>query len=342
MRSNSFTSIIKLHGLCPRSPLCARGAVFVALMAVVAGAARAEPEPGAAGPKTAGESQSSHAAVREALARQGVEFCYEIYQVQAGDTVENIAARFGVRASAIRQFNGLGVESVAEGQAIAIPLSARALPKTRKADQRPALNLIDPCYAIVTAPCAITSEASGSQSAQVLYQPEVGAQLIVNAERGDYCGVVMIDGSAGWIPKSCVELTERKIPAPELEEMLSGGRPDVVREALRYLGTPYRYGGRLPYDIDCSLLVQVAFGAGGIRLPRMAAEQFEVGHRVNYQDLLPGDRLYFVSKSGRINHTGIYIGNGRFVHASSRRGCVAIDALNDPTYWSRFVGARRS
>ncbi len=342
MRSNSLASIIELQGLSPRPRPCALGAVLVALVTLVAGAAWAEPESGAAGPKTTGESQWRLAALQKALTRQAVEFCYEIYQVQPGDTVENIAARFGVRASAIRQFNDLGVAAVTEGQAIAIPLSARSAPKTRSADQRPALNLIDPCYAIVTTPCAITSQPSGPQVAQVLYEPEVGAQLIVNAERGDYCGVVMIDGSAGWIPKSCVELTERKIPAPELEEMLSGGRPDVVREALRYLGTRYRYGGRLPYDIDCSLLVQAAFGASGIRLPRMAAEQFEVGHRVNYEDLLPGDRLYFVNRSGRINHTGIYIGSGRFVHASSRRGCVAIDALNDPTYWSRFVGARRS
>jgi cell wall-associated NlpC family hydrolase len=124
--------------------------------------------------------------------------------------------------------------------------------------------------------------------------------------------------------------------------MLQGGRPDVVQEAMRYLGTPYRYGGRLPYDVDCSLLVQAAFGARGARLPRTAAEQFEVGQAVNYTELLPGDRLYFVSTSGRINHTGIYIGSGRFVHASSRKRCVAIDALGDRLYWSRFVGARRS
>lgn len=295
-------------------------------------------ETAAQGAPASGE-QPKYAAAKQALAARGVEFSYEIYQVQAGDTVENIAARFGVRASAIRQFNELGAEGVTKGEAIAIPLSARPAPRR---SQQAALNLIDPCYAVVTRSCAITVEPSELETAETLYQPEVGSQLIVNAEQSGYFGVVMIDGSVGWVAKSYVQLTERKLPAAELEAMLQGGRPDVVQEAMRYLGTPYRYGGRLPYDVDCSLLVQAAFGARGARLPRTAAEQFEIGQPVNYTELLPGDRLYFVSTSGQINHTGIYIGSGRFVHASSRKRCVAIDALGDRLYWSRFVGARRS
>ena len=151
-----------------------------------------------------------------------------------------------------------------------------------------------------------------------------------------------LDGSAGWVPKSALSITDRTIPPDQLESMLNGGRPDIVQEALRYLDTPYRYGGKLPYNVDCSLLVQTAYTARGIRLPRTAAQQFEVGRSVSYNELLPGDRLYFVSTSGRINHTGIYIGNGRFVHASSRRKCVGIDALYDRIYWARFLGARRS
>jgi LysM repeat protein len=306
-----------------------------------AGPASAEPEAGPGGPATPAQ-RPKYEEAQQALTKQGVDFCYEIYQVQAGDTVENIAARFGVRASSIRQFNDLGGEGVTEGEAIAIPLSARPAPKRPTAKQGLALNLIEPRYAVVTHACAITLEPGVSQSAEILYEPRVGSQLIINAEQGDSLGVVMIDGSAGWVSRSCVQLTERMIPAAQLEEMLKGGRPDVVQEAMRYLGTPYRYGGRLPYDTDCSLLVQAAFGARGIRLPRTAAEQFTVGHSVSYTELLPGDRLYFVSKSGRINHTGIYLGSGRFVHASSRRKCVTVDSLSDPVYWSRFIGARRS
>jgi len=272
---------------------------------------------------------------------QGADFSYEIYQVRQGDTLANIAARFGVPAERIQQFNELATPEPEVGQALAIPLPC----PTQKAKpvERLPLNVIDPRYVTVTNPSAqIASEPNSSRATDVLYQPDIGTQLIVNAERGDSWGVVMIDGSVGWIEKTSVAATDRVISSEDLEAMLAGGRPDIVQEAFRYLGTPYRYGGQLPHNIDCSLLVQTAFAAKGIRLPRTAARQFEIGAPVSYDNLLPGDRIYFVSRSGRINHTGIYIGNGRFIHASSRRGCVGVDALYDKMYWTRFIGARRS
>jgi len=285
-------------------------------------------------------ASASHSAVgiASSLSQQGVDFSYELYQVCEGDTVENIAARFGVSATRVRQFNNLGADRLTVGDAIAIPMSAAAAPV--QAVKRPSLQLIEPCYGVSAAGCAISSEPNGE--GEVLYETPPGSQLIVSAEQGDFWGVVMIDGSIGWVQKSMVEMTGQKLPPDQLETMLKGGRPDVVQEAFRYLGTPYRYGGSLPYDVDCSLLVQTVFATKGVDLPRTAAAQWEVGQLVNYRELLPGDRLYFVSRSGRINHTGIYIGEGRFIHASSRRGCVAVDALYDRLYWSRFLGARRS
>lgn len=283
-------------------------------------------------------SNQSPGDVASALSKQGVSFSYEIYQVCEGDTVENIAARFGVSAARVRQFNNLGDTRLTAGTAIAIPISATAAPPT--AVKKASLQLLEPCYAVSAAGCVISSEPNGE--GEVLYETPPGSQLIVSAEQGDFWGIVMIDGSTGWVGKSSVEMTERKLPPEQLETMLKGGRPDVVQEAFRYLGTPYRYGGSLPQDVDCSLLVKTVFRTKGIKLPRTAAAQWEVGEVVSYHELLPGDRLYFVSRSGHINHTGIYIGEGKFIHASSRRGCVAVDALYDRLYWSRFLGARRS
>ncbi len=275
------------------------------------------------------------------LAEQDLGFSYEIYQVRAGDTVENIAARFGVAADRIRQFNGLDETELTKGQSLAIPLPTKSGAK-QTAPPEPTLNLLEPCYAIMTSASPILSTPGDMAGGEVLYEPQLGTQLIVNAERGDYWGIVMVDGSAGWVPKSCLKMTDHKIPPDRLEQMLAGGRPEIVQEARRYLGTPYRYGGSLPHNVDCSLLVQTVFRAKGINLPRTAAQQYEVGRVVHYSEMLPGDRIYFVSKSGRINHTGIYMGNGLFIHASSRRGCVAIDALYDRVFWTRFIGARRS
>ncbi len=276
------------------------------------------------------------------VAEQDLGFSYEIYQVSAGDTVENIAARFGVPADRIRQFNSLEGAELTKGQSLAIPLPTKSGMKQASAPPEPTLNLLEPSYAIMTSAAPILSTPGDTPGGEVLYEPQLGTQLIVNAERGDYWGIVMVDGSAGWVPKSSLQMTDHKIPPDRLELMLAGGRPDIIQEARRYLGTPYRYGGSLPYNVDCSLLVQTVYRSKGIRLPRTAAQQFEVGRVVHYSEMLPGDRVYFVSKSGRINHTGIYMGNGLFIHASSRRGCVSIDALYDRVFWTRFIGARRS
>jgi hypothetical protein len=188
----------------------------------------------------------------------------------------------------------------------------------------------------------ITRVPSAPGSPDVLYGAAANTRLVVGAEQGDHWGVVMIDGSTGWIPKSAVQMTDDPVPPDEMEILLKGGRPDIVQEAFRYLGTPYRYGGHLPLSVDCSLLVRTALAARGISLPRTAAAQYEHGQPVTFANLLPGDRLYFVDRSGRINHTGIYIGNGKFIHASARRGRVAVDSLLERQYWTRFLGARRS
>ena len=268
---------------------------------------------------------------------------YEIYEVGDGDPLQNIAARFGVSPQQIGNLNGLAASSrLTPGQSLAIPLPGGAA--SGRAQDSPTIGprSIQPCYAIVTGRDQIARGPTGAGATEILYQPPLGSRLVVTADQGSQWGVVMIDGSTGWIGKRALRLTDEAIEPEQLEVMLNGGRPDIVQEALRYLGTPYRYGGRLPDGIDCSLLVQPVYAAHRIALPRTAASQFEVGRSVNYTELLPGDRLYFVGRSGVVNHTGIYVGAGQFVHASSLHGCVTIDELSERLYWTRFVGARRS
>jgi len=268
---------------------------------------------------------------------------YEIYEVSDGDTLQNIAARFGVSPQQIGNLNSLAASSeLTPGQSLAVPLPRGAASGRAQDASTFGSRSIQPCYAIVTGRGQITRGPTGARATQILYQPPLGSRLIVTADRGSQWGVVMIDGSTGWIGKRALRLTDEAIEPEQLEVMLSGGRPDIVQEALRYLGTPYRYGGRLPDGIDCSLLVQTVYAAHRISLPRTASSQFEVGRPVNYTELLPGDRLYFVGRSGVVNHTGIYLGAGQFVHASSLHGCVTIDELSERLYWTRFVGARRS
>ncbi len=308
-------------------------ALVVLLPAAFASLAAAQPD-AAASPVPQIDTQ---------LLEQTTGLSYEIYRVRTGDTVANIAARFGITPRRIRGLNNLPPSPEPEpGRSLAIPLPRKLSPPPPQQPEAPAPRSIQPRHALVTDASPITAEPSASPTVPIFYHAQPGARLVVTAEHDHYWGVVMVDGSTGWIPKSSLKLTEQTMSPDTLQVMLQGGRPDLVQAAFRYLDTPYRYGGRLPYNVDCSLLVQTVFAARGIRLPRTAQAQCDIGHRVNYTQLLPGDRLYFTSKSGRINHTGIYIGDGRFIHASSRRGCVAIDNLSDSLYWQRFAGARRS
>ncbi|MGQ9728401.1 MAG: C40 family peptidase, partial [Candidatus Fervidibacter sp.] len=93
--------------------------------------------------------------------------------------------------------------------------------------------------------------------------------------------------------------------------------------------------------LDCSAFVQRVFAARGIKLPRTSAKQAEVGIPVPVSQLQPGDRLYFAVKGNRIDHCGIYIGNGLFIHASGRHNAVVISSLYEPLYARSLVTIRR-
>jgi cell wall-associated NlpC family hydrolase len=115
---------------------------------------------------------------------------------------------------------------------------------------------------------------------------------------------------------------------------------DVVMRALALLGTPYRYGGRAPGGFDCSGLVGYVFEGAGIRLPRRSEDIGRVGTELVRSDLAPGDLVFFNTLGRSYSHVGIYIGDGRFVHAPARRGRVRVERIDD--WWlARYDGARR-
>ncbi|HLH81015.1 MAG TPA: SH3 domain-containing C40 family peptidase [Chthonomonas sp.] len=120
-------------------------------------------------------------------------------------------------------------------------------------------------------------------------------------------------------------------------------RSGLVRSALAYRGTPYVYGGSGRDGFDCSGFVRYLYLKRGIDLPHNAAEQFHMGKPVSRKDLKPGDLVFFHTVTPGISHVGMYIGNGRFIHASSRRGGggVRIDSLDESYYAHAYRGARR-
>ena len=133
-------------------------------------------------------------------------------------------------------------------------------------------------------------------------------------------------------------LMGRDIPASRDSSTASVRR--IVQTALRYTGVPYVFGGTSPGGFDCSGFTRYVYAQSGIYLPRMADEQFEVGRHVSYGNLQPGDLVFFSTYTSGASHSGIYIGDGRFISATSSSG-VRVDSL-DSGYWGpRYIGARR-
>jgi peptidoglycan DL-endopeptidase CwlO len=104
--------------------------------------------------------------------------------------------------------------------------------------------------------------------------------------------------------------------------------------ALGKVGAPYRYGASGPNAFDCSGLVSWAFKNAGVSLPRTSRAMSQVGTPVSRDDLQPGDLVFFYRP---VSHVAIYIGDGKVVHASTRKSPVKVSDLNDKT----FTSARR-
>jgi cell wall-associated NlpC family hydrolase len=124
-------------------------------------------------------------------------------------------------------------------------------------------------------------------------------------------------------------------------------KPLTIAETLefskRFLGLPYTWGGTSSYGYDCSGFSQMLGRRRGLTLPRDAQPQAEWSGvvSVDRQDLLPGDLLYFGASEKKITHTGVYMGEGKFIDATTHlTPMVRIDDLND-AYWSKLLVAAR-
>jgi hypothetical protein len=108
----------------------------------------------------------------------------------------------------------------------------------------------------------------------------------------------------------------------------------------KLVGIKYRYGGTTTKGFDCSGFTSYVFNKVGIKLLRSSREQATMGIKVDRDDLRPGDLVFFNTFGKRISHVGIYLGDGKFVHSSSKRG-VRISSMSEKYYVKRYVTSRR-
>ena len=111
--------------------------------------------------------------------------------------------------------------------------------------------------------------------------------------------------------------------------------------AREQMGKQYQWGAAGPDRFDCSGLTQYVFGHLGVDLPRVSRDQAGVGQDIGRSELQPGDLVFFNTSGSKINHVGIYLDHGEFVHAPRKHMPVRTDSLNDSWWRSRFRLARR-
>jgi cell wall-associated NlpC family hydrolase len=115
----------------------------------------------------------------------------------------------------------------------------------------------------------------------------------------------------------------------------------AVAVASDMIGKPYRYAGATPAGFDCSGLVRYSYGRAGVSMPRATPAQRKSTTLISVRRLRPGDLLFFDQEGKNASHVGIYLGDGRFVHAPSTGGRVRSDSLGADFWKKHFVEARR-
>lgn len=181
--------------------------------------------------------------------------------------------------------------------------------------------------------CAI---AIGRWPLRIVHDRARGAALVLLAQdRVRYVRLLVLLSLISVA--GCASAAGRRSPGEAVPWKPPAGSPPIVTTALKYIGAPYARGGSSPAGFDCSGFVMFVFGRHGIALPHSAEAQYRLGIAVARDKLEPGDIVFF----DRLGHSGIYIGDARFVHATKPGDVVKVSRLDESWYRRRWVGARR-
>ncbi|MCY1260190.1 NlpC/P60 family protein [compost metagenome] len=186
--------------------------------------------------------------------------------------------------------------------------------------------LVPMSFVLLLAACASHSPASRQDQAAVASQATHAAQI--DQQKATAADIEQGEGAGNKKEDSSIRVSS------------------ILDRAFELIGTPYRFGGRSEKTgFDCSGFVGYLFREeAGINLPRSTREMINMDvPLVSKEDLQPGDLIFFNNRGrGRVSHTGIYIGDGQFIHSASRRsGGVRVDSL-DESYWRlSYLEAKR-
>jgi cell wall-associated NlpC family hydrolase len=277
------------------------------------------------------------------------------YTIQQGDTLWNLSRRFGTTPERIAALNGIGVDdTLSIGRVLRVPASQQAAvrPASRPAGAAPAPaaprlvarthrvragdTLWDIARRYGTTPKRIAS-MNGISETTIL---TLGRRLKVP---GTVAVARRSPAAAAASPKVpyAVRLAAMRKRLAALPSRGEKWMSDMLAMSRRYLGVRYRWAGTSPSGFDCSGFMYYVYGRMGVALPRTTYDMYDAGAAVPREDLKAGDLVFFQTLRPGPSHAGIYLGDGRFIHASSGAGRVLVSSLEEGYYAPRFLGARR-
>lgn len=176
-------------------------------------------------------------------------------------------------------------------------------------------------------------------------EPKVNSSNTSLQDTSNFIDEEEFEGYYGEEPKIDISglLEKYSADSSPIESDKANFEEKFLMEIIKYLDTPYKYGGNSSRGIDCSAFTQTVFkNAFDIMLNRSAREQFQQGDEINdREDLQFGDLVFFDTRRRvKPGHVGIYLGDNLFVHASTRFG-VTVSTLEQDYYSKRFMGGRR-
>lgn len=275
------------------------------------------------------------------------------YKVKKGDSLYTISKQLGVSVDEIKKANQLTSKKLKPGQILSVNQKGPASAVLAKSKSQPASY-----YKVKKGDTlSVISRRTGISAKQIAAlnnvnskNLRVGRNLILSKQIHTAPSLAVADEEGDLLEDeedtASSEISSDIVCEAKSSEELLGkwGSADerklFIKVTTGFLGAPYRLGGATVKGIDCSAFVRKMYEFFDISLPRTAQEQSFVGVRVDRNNLVEGDLVFFRTKKP-IGHVGIYIGNNEFVHASYKSKAVRIDSLDQPYFQKRFQRAVR-
>lgn len=192
----------------------------------------------------------------------------------------------------------------------------------------------------------LATQAAVGRQLQILSKTPVEEALQVRLCEDGYCAWLRVQELPG-LEEAAMKYRAIALSPEQIQERI----PTVIVFTKAAMQQPnyYLWGGTVGPNYDCSGLMQAAFAASGIWLPRDSYQQADFTQNIEFEELHTGDLVFF-AKAERVNHVGLHLGDGYYIHSSGQhtgRNGIALDRLSEDgdeigrSYFRQFVGARR-